>query len=157
MEGTLMINVDAALFSSSQSMGAGIMVRDHHGDCLVACCDKFPNVTVPEMAEAMAIRFALSFARGECLDNFTCATDYLSVVQRVNSPGKDRSACGSVIEDIKRLLSSFQSSSITHVYRSQNVAAHVLAHYVDYSNVSIWRGVPPVCIRDAIRKDSMVA
>jgi hypothetical protein len=54
----------------------------------------------------------------------------------VNSPGKDRSACGSVIEDIKRLLSSFQSSS-THVYRSQNVAAHVLAHSVDYSSVIV--------------------
>lgn len=60
---------------------------------------------------------ALSSARGEGFDNFICTTDCLSVVQRVNSPGKDRSAYGSVIEDIKRLLSSFQSSSITHVYR----------------------------------------
>jgi hypothetical protein len=109
------------------------------------------------MAEAMAIRCALSFARGEGFENFIYATDCLSVVQRVNSPEKDRSACGSVIEDIKRLLSSFQSSSITHVYRSQNVAAHVLAHFVDHSSVSIWRGVPSDCIRDAICKDSMVA
>jgi ribonuclease HI len=152
MEGTLMINVDAALFYSSQSMGAGIVVRDHSGDCIAVCCDKIPNVTVPEMAEAMAIRCALSFARGEGFDNCICATDCLSVVQRVNSPGNDRSACGSVIEDIKRLLSSFHSSSITHVYHSQNVA-----HSVDHSSVSIWRGVHPHCIQDAICKDSMVA
>ena len=156
MEGELLINVDAALFKTSLCMGVGIVVRDHSGKCILACCDKFPNVTIPEMAEALAVRCALSFARDEGLDNFIYATDCLSVVQRVCSPTKDRSACGAVIEDIKRLLSSFLSSSVIHVYRSQNVAAHVLAHSVESSSSSMWRGVPPECIRDAICKDSMV-
>jgi hypothetical protein len=156
MEGTLMINVDAALFSASKNMGAGIVVHDHNGDFVVACCDKFPNVTVPEMAEAIAVRRALSFAKSEGLDHFICTTDCLSVVQRVHSPGKDRSACGSVIEDIKTLLSSFQSSSVAHVFRSQNAAAHDLAHFVESSSVSVWRVVPPECIRDSVCKDSMV-
>jgi hypothetical protein len=58
--GNLLINVDAALFSSSKSMGAGVVIRDHNGDCVAACCNSFPNVIIPELAEAMAVRFALS-------------------------------------------------------------------------------------------------
>jgi ribonuclease HI len=156
MEGKLMINVDAALFKTSQSMGMGFLVRGHSGDCMLARCDKISNITSPEMAEALAVRGALSFAKEEGLDNFICASDCLSVVQRVSSPAKDRSTCGAVIEDIKRLLSSFQFSSIIHVFRSQNVAAHVLAHFVESSSSFVWRGVSPDCIKEAICKDSMV-
>ncbi|KAK1646654.1 hypothetical protein QYE76_064459 [Lolium multiflorum] len=83
MEGKLMINVDAALFKTSQSMGMGFLVRGHSGDCMLARCDKISNVTSPEMAEALAVRGALSFAKEEGLDNFICASDCLSVVQRI--------------------------------------------------------------------------
>jgi hypothetical protein len=44
-----MINVDAALFASSGSMGAGM--TDWTGDCVAACPDSFSNVLVPELAE----------------------------------------------------------------------------------------------------------
>jgi ribonuclease HI len=137
-------------------MGMGFVVRGHTGECMLARCDKIPNVTSPELAEALAVRGALSFAKEEGLDNFICASDCLSVVQRVSSPAKDRSTCGAVIEDIKRLLSSFQSSSIIHVFRSQNVAAHVSAHFVESSSSFVWPCVPPDCIKEAICKDSMV-
>jgi ribonuclease HI len=151
----LLINVDAALFSSSKKMGAGVVVRDHNGDCIAACCNSFPNVTIPELAEAMAVRLALSFARDEGLDNLIIASDCLSVVQRAKASSRDRSVCGPVFEDIKSLMSSFGSCSIRHVYRGQNVAAHCLARSSEDSSMSVWRGVPPECIQDTICIDSM--
>jgi ribonuclease HI len=153
--GNLLINVDAALFSSSKKMGAGVVVRDHNGDCIAACCNSFPNVTIPELAEAMAVRLALSFARDEGLDNLIIASDCLSVVQRAKASSRDRSFCGPVFEDIKSLMSSFGSCSIRHVYRGQNVAAHCLARSSEDSSMSVWRGVPPECIQDTICIDSM--
>jgi hypothetical protein len=69
MVGKLLINADAALFKTSQSMGVGIVGCDHSGNYIVAHCDKFPNVTDLELSEALAVRRALSFARDEGLDN----------------------------------------------------------------------------------------
>jgi ribonuclease HI len=153
--GNLLVNVDAALFSSSKRMAAGVVIRDHSGDCIAVCSDSFPNVVSPELAEAMAVRLALSFAWDEKLDNLIVATDCLAVVQRVNSLMRDRSACGPVLDDIKTLLSLFKSCTLRHVYREQNSAAHCLARSSETRCMSVWRGVPPDCIRETVCIDSM--
>uniref|UniRef100_A0ACD5UMW3 Uncharacterized protein n=1 Tax=Avena sativa TaxID=4498 RepID=A0ACD5UMW3_AVESA len=125
-------------------MGTGVVIKDHNGDCVAACCNSFSNVIIPELAEAMAVRFALSFAQDEGLDNLILASDCLSVVQSAKASTRDRPLCGPVLEDIKSLMASFNSCSIRHVYRGQNVAAHCLARSSDDSSLSIWRGVSPV-------------
>jgi ribonuclease HI len=154
--GSLLVNVDATLFASSTSMGAGMVVRDSLGVFVAARRDSFLNVQVPEIAEATAVRAALSFAHEEHLDNLIVATDCLTVVKRVESKLKDRSSCGPIIEDIKNLMESFSSCSITHVSRCQNVAAHCLARSAECLPSSVWRGVPPECIRETICIESLV-
>jgi hypothetical protein len=145
-----MVNVDAALFEASISMGSGVVIRDHMGNCVAARCDSFPNVQVPELAEALAIRCALVFAREENMDNICVASDCLSMVQQTRSSSRDRSVCAPIIEDIKTLLNSFSSCSITHVSRVQNFAAHCLAWSCELLPTSVWRGVSPECIRQTI-------
>jgi ribonuclease HI len=154
-EGVLQLNVDAAIFGSSQSMGASVVVRDHLGSFIAAASDSFQYVVSAELAEAFAIRFALSWAVEEGLDNFRVASDCLAVVQRVNSVELDRSMCGPVIQDIKNLVATFNNCSILFVRRVQNFAAHYLARSSELSCKSVWRGVPPVCIRDTICTDSL--
>jgi hypothetical protein len=127
-------------------MGVGVIIRDHNGDCVAACCNSFPNVIVPELAEAMVVRLALSFARDEGLNNLIIASDCLSVVQSAKSSTRNHSFCGPVLEDIKFLMSFFESCSIRHVYRGQNVAAHCLARSSKDSCMSVWRDVPRECI-----------
>jgi hypothetical protein len=114
-----MINVNAALFASSTSMGAGVVVRDSLGGFVAAHHESFLNVQVPEVAEVTFVRAALFFAYGEHLDNLIVATYCLIVVKRVESKMKDRSSCGPIIEDIKNLIKAFISCSITHVSRFQ--------------------------------------
>jgi hypothetical protein len=75
--------------------------------------------------------------------------------QRIENRGMDHSQSGAVIQDIKSLALSFQSISFKHVYRGQNVAAHILARSSEFGSVSVWRGVPPMCIRETICTDGM--
>ena len=151
--GYLMVNVDAAIFASSRQMGAGIVIRDHAGNCIASCRSLLPAITIPELAEAHAIRIDLSFAREEGLDNLVLASDCLSVVQRITGKVKDRSFCGAVIQDIRELISSFSACSLLHVRREQNVAAHFLARSSESQGCRVWRGVPPDCIRETICRD----
>jgi hypothetical protein len=53
-EGTVWINVDAALFKPSNRMGVGVVIRNHNGVCLAACSELLSEVTSPELAEALA-------------------------------------------------------------------------------------------------------
>jgi ribonuclease HI len=154
-DGMLQLNVDAALFSSSGRMGAGVVARDDMGEFVACIGNSSPDVVCPELAEAMAIRLALSWARGEGLDNFIIASDCLSVVQRINSKDRDRSACGAVIADIKKLALNFSVCSFQHVNRVRNYVAHKLARASEFSCLSVWRGVPPDYIQVEICNDSV--
>jgi hypothetical protein len=62
LEGTVYINCDAALFSSSRRMGLGVVIRNHIGRCVAACSELHEEVTTPEVAKALAMRRALSLA-----------------------------------------------------------------------------------------------
>jgi hypothetical protein len=154
-EGFLCLNVDAALFSSSQSMSAGVVARDHDGTFVAAAGNSFQQVVNPELAEAIAIRFALSWACEEGMDNLIVASDCLSVVQCLSSSERDRSAYGVAIQDIRVLVANFNKCSISCVSRVQNYVAHHLARSLERACKSVWRGVPPVSIRGTICIDSM--
>nr|XP_051190257.1 uncharacterized protein LOC127303581 [Lolium perenne] len=84
-------------------MGAGAVLRDQMGVFIAGIGDSSPDVSNPELAEAMAIRLALSWAKDEGLDGFIVASDCLSVIQRIKADERDRSLCGSIIHDIKKL------------------------------------------------------
>jgi hypothetical protein len=116
-EGTVHINVDAALFSPSRQMGIGIVIRNHSGDCSIACSELVKEVTTPEVAEALAVRRALSFAKEEGFDKLVIASDCLSLVRRINSSELDRSQVGVVVQDIKAMATNFASPSFIHVFR----------------------------------------
>jgi hypothetical protein len=48
--GMVLVNSDAALFEATRSMGAGVLIRNHRGDFLVACCQHLEGYAVPEYA-----------------------------------------------------------------------------------------------------------
>ena len=72
-----MVNSDAAIFAASNCMGFGIVIRDHNGLCLAACGEHVDGTTSPEMAEALALRRALSFAVEEGFGRLLMASDCL--------------------------------------------------------------------------------
>jgi hypothetical protein len=146
-EGTVLINVDAAMFIPSRRMGIGVTIRDHTGACLAACSELLNEVTMPELAEALALCRAVALAGEEGFNKVMVVSDCLSLVQRLMSPAQDRSFVGVVCQDIKLLRSGFTTFSINHVSHHSNESAHILArsaeHFVSYSV----RNFAPECIR----------
>jgi hypothetical protein len=61
-EGMVYINVDATVFSSSSRMGVGIVIGDHNSNCLIAFNQQLDKVTMPELAEALAVRCVVALA-----------------------------------------------------------------------------------------------
>jgi ribonuclease HI len=149
-EGMAYINVDAALFPPSRRMGIGIVIRNHMGECSVACSELGMEVTVPEVAEALAVRRALSLAETEGFDKVIVASDCLSLIQRLIGSENDRSSVGVVVQDIKAQASGFSSVSFVHVYRQCNVAAHTLARSAEHFISVIFRNSIPDCIRQTL-------
>jgi ribonuclease HI len=152
-EGTVFINVDAALFSSSSRMGVGVVIRNHIGTCLVACSQTFDEVTTPELAEALAIRRAITFAQEEGFDSIILASDCLSVIQRIQSSVWDRTGIGVVIKDIKAMAAGFQSVTFCHISRLLNNSAHILARKAEQYVFMIFRDGGPDCIRSTLCND----
>jgi ribonuclease HI len=149
-EGTTVLNVDAALFASTERMGVGIVIRDHNGLFLAACSQVLDKVTVPELAEALAIRSAVTLAREEGLDKITLVSDCLSVIQRLKAPSRDRSTVGVVVEDIKIIAQTFSAVAFRHVNRQCNNSAHTLARRAELFGFAFFRNCAPDFIRDKL-------
>jgi ribonuclease HI len=90
---TVLINVDATIFSSTRRMGMGAVIRDHTGNCLVACSES-KKAVAPEIAEALAMRRAIILAKDEGFSKIIVDSDCLSVVKQVTSDQDDWSLCG---------------------------------------------------------------
>jgi hypothetical protein len=50
--GSVLVNVDAAVFSNLHKVGVGILIRNHKGECLVACTEPLKGIVSPELAES---------------------------------------------------------------------------------------------------------
>lgn len=155
-EGSMMVNVDAALFSQSQRMGVGIVIRDHLGRLQAARRRYADQVVTPELAEAIAMRCALEFAEDGGFQRIVVASDCDALVNKVNSTAIDRSQIGAVVYDIKSWASKFVSCSFIHVNRSCNEAAHVLARSAEHDVESTWFSDVPETIRTIVCTEQLM-
>uniref|UniRef100_K3ZEB9 RNase H type-1 domain-containing protein n=1 Tax=Setaria italica TaxID=4555 RepID=K3ZEB9_SETIT len=77
--GLVCLNVDATIFSSSSSSSVGVVVRDHLGIRRMGCRQSFHGITTPEVAEALALRCAVTLALDEGLHRVMIQSDCLSL------------------------------------------------------------------------------
>jgi ribonuclease HI len=131
-------------------MGWGAVVRDHHGTLKFTATE---GISTPEMAEALAIRGALSTVLSNGFKDIVLASDCLSMIQRIQSSLFDRSAVGALVSDIKLLAAKFNTCSFKHYGRKINQAAHILAHSCENSVCNISFDVIPECIREVLYND----
>uniref|UniRef100_A0A0A8XVJ3 Reverse transcriptase zinc-binding domain-containing protein n=1 Tax=Arundo donax TaxID=35708 RepID=A0A0A8XVJ3_ARUDO len=153
-EGWVMVNVDAAVFAKPDRMGIGIVIRDHNSCFLVACRQTIEGITVPELAEALAIRRAVLLTSELEYNQALIASDCLSLVQKLRLEGNDRSHAGVIIQDIKQAArGSSAVFSFIHVNRCCNGVAHVLARSADQLCDSVWTNEAPEVIRASLCND----
>ena len=80
-DGWLMLNVDAATFKDPSRIGIGGVIRDHLGDFKMAFCKKMHRVEDPELAEILAIRCGVLFAKERNLQHIIVASDCQNIIK----------------------------------------------------------------------------
>jgi hypothetical protein len=134
-------------------MGIAVVIRSHTGECLIACSELLMEVITPKLAEALALRRAVSLAGDEGFDKLMVFSDCLSLIQRINSSEMDRSPIGVVVQDIKSMATNFLALSFSHIFCVSNIAAHTLAHSAEQFVSICFRNSIPDCIRRTICND----
>jgi pentatricopeptide repeat protein len=152
-EGSVMVNVDAALFAESNRIGIGLVIRDHNGRFLAACRRGLEGFTEPEIAEATALRHAVRFVSILPYNQVTFASDCLSLIQKLHATSKDQSQVAAIIQDIKQTTQASITFSFIHVSRCCNVVAHILARSADQLSESVWYSEAPEFIQAALCND----
>lgn len=152
--GWLKANVDGATSKSGDDAGGGVVFRDHHGAFRRSACYFFPSISNPETAELLACRRAAHEAVELGVQKVQLELDCKSVVAMLNGSGKNLSAAGPVVEEIKELLRSREASKVTWVSRTANTAAHRLAREgVCNKSCRVWTSSPPDCILRVISEE----
>lgn len=147
--GRLKCNVDAAI--SGNGVAFGVVLRDADGRFIAACngsllCDKDPYV-----AEAMAVKEALTWLKSRGFQHIILESDYLNLCTAFNSLSLDFSYVGLIIEQCKFIVSDIGDVVVCHVRRSANHIAHVLAQATGSSTIlGVWDSFPPPCISSLV-------
>ncbi|EPS68405.1 hypothetical protein M569_06367 [Genlisea aurea] len=122
----LKLNFDGGLVGFSRS-GIGGVIRDHRGFVIAWFAHAFSPQVDSECGEFLAARRVLELAQFMRLENVVLEGDCLSCITAINDDVDPSSALGNIIQDIKVLLSGFQSWSAHHMPRDANKVAHLLA------------------------------
>ena len=92
----------------------------------------------------------MALSRDKGYDRVIFASDCLSLINRIKSPSPDRSPVGSVVVDIRSLVTSFATVSFRHASRSINEAAHILARSCVDASLGFTLDYALDCIRQTL-------
>jgi ribonuclease HI len=120
------INIDGAINFADGQGGAGGVARS---SCrlLGAWSKPLPGITNPLIAESLALRDGVLFAKIRGLTQVIMETDCLEVVNLWNTRHDSRSIVAPLLVEVGELALSFDSFVIQHVMRTSNYPAHLCA------------------------------
>ncbi|XP_027181852.1 uncharacterized protein LOC113780241 [Coffea eugenioides] len=148
----LKINVDGAF--SEEAAGVGLVVRNHLGQVEAAMAARVDGAHSAEHVECLAFLTALEFARDFGISHFLLEGDALNIVQRINSKEPDLSLLGNLIHGIRSMLLSFDFVKVSHVRRTNNVPAHIMAKFsLSFEGSRVWFVDFPKPVADAALVD----
>jgi hypothetical protein len=141
-EDWIKINTDAGVSLGNRKSGAGGVARNPSG-FIGAWSKPYPGVTNPLIAEALALRDGVIFAKLRGFTRVLMETDCKEVVDFWESRTGSRAVIAPIIQEIEGLVSSFLSFDVSHVMRSANTPAHLCAkHACTLEVTSCWMNSP---------------
>uniref|UniRef100_A0A803NJJ8 Uncharacterized protein n=1 Tax=Cannabis sativa TaxID=3483 RepID=A0A803NJJ8_CANSA len=129
LAGKFKLNTDAACNKASKIIGLGAVLRDSSGLIKAAFSKAIKGCYKAEEMEATALVHALQWLLNLGLTADIIETDSLLVVQGLKAASSCSSAFHAILNDVNYLVSSFPRAQITHVKRSANTYADVLAKF----------------------------
>ncbi|KAF4362586.1 hypothetical protein F8388_011413 [Cannabis sativa] len=125
--GTLKLNTDAAISTHQNRTGGGALVRDHTGKVLAATTFNRMGQMQPQVAEGWVLLEGLKWSRDNGLNIQHIEVDCKSLLTDLQSTNENLSSYGTIINAIRRMLSSLPTVTLHHTRRQGNTAAHNLA------------------------------
>ena len=147
-------NFDAAYFGNSGIAGIGVVVRDCEGEIIAALSQKILEPYSVDVAETLACRRAVVFARELSLFSIIVEGDNMRIVQATSNKRENLTLFGHVIKEIHDSCSSFTKISFQHVRRDGNKLAHALARRAILSaDTVVWVEELPTDLEDVFQMD----
>lgn len=126
-QGYFKINFDAVVFKSLNLAGIGVIIRDWRGEATAALSLPIALASTVASLEALACRCAVMFVAEKDLQNLIFKRDSASMIKAISQESPILNSYTDVVDDIRTLVSVFQSFQFVHVHRSCNVVADALA------------------------------
>ncbi|XP_043815337.1 uncharacterized protein LOC122724442 [Manihot esculenta] len=135
--------IDCAVFASADLFGFAAVFEDLEGFFSIAISGFYEGGGQPVIAEALALRQCLSYARDCFLQAGCIFTDNQSLALAIRSPLDDFSEFGLVVSDCKDVMRSQGNIHVCWVRRSENRVAHLLAREsIHHGRFNIWIDIP---------------
>ncbi|KAM1255800.1 hypothetical protein ACFX2G_030595 [Malus domestica] len=152
--GTIKINTDAAWCKKTHRAGVGWVGRDFAGVLQAAGGSGTMLCQSAAVAEAIAIRTALSACINHRFNHVIVESDALMIIQMIRKKVSADCNLDCVLGDIEILTRKLTSVTFAFVPRESNQAAHLVAKYVfkkgrDYT----WDNVGPVFLFNTLATD----
>uniref|UniRef100_A0A803NTC1 Reverse transcriptase domain-containing protein n=1 Tax=Cannabis sativa TaxID=3483 RepID=A0A803NTC1_CANSA len=142
--GTLKLNADAAVSSHQNKTGGGVIVRDHTGKVIAATTFSRVGQMQPKAAEGWVLWEGLKWSRDNGLNIDHIEVDCKNLLTDLQSTDDNLSSYGTIINAIRRMLSSLPTVTLHHTRRQGNTAAHNLAQMsTGLDNTWCWNSQDP--------------
>ncbi|XP_075659550.1 uncharacterized protein LOC142629445 [Castanea sativa] len=152
------INVDGAVFGAQKSVGVGVVIRDDEGRVMGACYKKLRAPMGAMEAEAKAFEVGIQFAKDMLIHDFILEGDSLILVNALNETSPPPSAVAAIVLSSLSAFKDFRRVDVSHVKRSGNWPAHLLAKYaIGISDFAVCVEESPSFIDQALLQDVTLA
>ena len=116
-----------------------MVIRDNNGAVLASCLEKLHQAYKPEEVEALAALKAVTLACDLGFRKAILEGDSLSLIKALKSTEDSLSPIGLLVDDVKRVASSFERLVYSHVKRNGNRVAHSLVkNALCIPNFQVW-------------------
>ncbi|XP_042979946.1 uncharacterized protein LOC122310130 [Carya illinoinensis] len=143
-DGFLKFNVDGTMFSELKKAGIGLVLRDSRGAVVMATTVFEREVYEPATIELVVVLRGLQLCFPLRIPKLAIESDYLLLVQALQTEYETFSSNGNLLKGTKALMSYFQEVCIDHVNRMGNGVSYTLVRYAwNVSDVQTWWGNVP--------------
>lgn len=151
------VNMDAAIFKNTKSVGIGVIARDHVGAVLAALSTQLLLPLGPLEAEAKALDVAISFAKDIGLQEVTFKSDCSILTGALSDTPNVPISIENIVSGIHNKLQHFRQHQMLHVKRQGNTPAHNLArHAKGLDNFATWIEETPFFIESPAIQNAML-
>ncbi|XP_021747929.1 uncharacterized protein LOC110713793 [Chenopodium quinoa] len=151
--GVIKVNYDAATFLND-GVFLGVVMRGDVGDVVTSTCLPLHGRFDADIAEAIAMRHALSIVIESGFRNVCMETDCLKLHSHLIKRNTLATTFGSIINDIIHLARSCQSCYFSFVKREGNQVSHALAKLCSsFVSFRVWIEEVPSHIAEIVMAD----